>query len=209
VATVGYLAPERLAGEPASSRSDLYSVGVVLYEALSGRRAFTGDSPVAVMLAVDRGQTEPLSNVAPAVPPALASVVDRAMAQRPEDRYASAREMSQALRRAQAGATAPTPAAALVETVPVPIEQTRASPRPARPSHGELHQAGPRRTPRVAGAIIGAVIAVVLVAGLTRGHDNAPRTPTSKSTSTNRPTTTTLPRGLEHALRQLEEAIGG
>src|SRR5438128_3374368 len=55
VATPGYLAPERLVGEAASQRSDLYSVGVLLYEALSGRRPFERDTPLAQMRAIERG----------------------------------------------------------------------------------------------------------------------------------------------------------
>ena len=76
VATVGYLAPERMGGEQASPRSDLYSVGVLLYEALSGRHPFTGDTPVAVMLAVEHGDVERLTNV----PQPFTTVVERAMA---------------------------------------------------------------------------------------------------------------------------------
>ncbi len=96
VATVGYLAPERMGGEQASPRSDLYSVGVLLYEALSGRHAFTGDTPVAVMLAVEHGDVERLTNV----PQPFATVVERAMARVPARRYQSAREMADALEHA-------------------------------------------------------------------------------------------------------------
>ena len=61
IATPGYLAPERLAGEPASCRSDLYSVGVLLYEALCGRRPFVGPTPLVVMREIERGSPEPLT----------------------------------------------------------------------------------------------------------------------------------------------------
>src|SRR5262249_17265382 len=72
LATVGYLAPERLGGDAASAQSDLYSVGVVLYEALTGIRVFTGDSPVAVMLAVEKGDVTPLPEARPDIPLDLA-----------------------------------------------------------------------------------------------------------------------------------------
>src|SRR5712691_6570277 len=79
VATPGYLAPERLAGEAASQRSDLYSVGVLLYEALSGRRPFERDTPLAMMLAVERGEAVPLRSHRPALSPDVVAVVERAM----------------------------------------------------------------------------------------------------------------------------------
>src|SRR5438552_6013679 len=97
VATPGYLAPERLAGEPASRQSDLYSVGVLLYEALSGRRPFEGDTPLAVMRAIERGQAEPLTSLQPPLPTGVIAVVERAMSRDPLQRFASAEEMAAAL----------------------------------------------------------------------------------------------------------------
>src|SRR5438128_1518146 len=86
VATPGYLAPERLVGEAASQRSDLYSVGVLLYEALSGRRPFERDTPLAVMRAIERGEAEPLISLRPALSPDVVAVVERAMSVDPNDR---------------------------------------------------------------------------------------------------------------------------
>jgi serine/threonine protein kinase len=97
IATPGYLAPERLAGAPASPQSDLYSVGVVLYEALSGRRPFEGDTPLAVMRAIERGDAEPLKWLRPALPADLVAVIERAMSRDPSQRFDSATQMADAL----------------------------------------------------------------------------------------------------------------
>jgi len=199
VATVGYLAPERLRGEQASPRSDLYSVGVLLYEALSGRRAFTGDSPVAVMLAVEHGDVEHLTDV----PQPIATVVERAMARRPAQRYQSAREMADALEHA----------ADVEATVPVARTQTLATPRPAltsdTPDREPPAPARSRRTARVIGAVVGALLALLIIAGLTQRHDAAPRTPTptTQPTTATHPPTATLPTGLERSMRHLEQAV--
>jgi hypothetical protein len=97
LATPGYLAPERLAGQPASERSDLYSVGVLLYEALGRRRPFSGDTPLALMRAIERGDAEPLNGLRPELPPAVVAVVERSMRVDPAERFGSAAEMAAAL----------------------------------------------------------------------------------------------------------------
>jgi serine/threonine protein kinase len=70
-----YLAPERLAGREASSASDVYAAGVVLYEALSGRRPFDGDDPFAVAMAARDGRATPLSSLRPAADPRLVAAI--------------------------------------------------------------------------------------------------------------------------------------
>lgn len=98
IGTVAYLAPEQVEGGPASPQSDLYSVGVVLYEALAGRKPYPGgDEPVAQARAVVEGGAPDIAALRPDVPPDLAAVVRRAMDRRPGDRYASAAAMRAAL----------------------------------------------------------------------------------------------------------------
>ena len=97
LATPGYLAPERIAGKPASERSDLYSVGVLVYEALSGRRPFRGATPLALMREIERGDAESLTALRPEVPATLVAVVARSMALDPDRRFGSAAEMAAAL----------------------------------------------------------------------------------------------------------------
>ena len=95
--TPGYLPPERLAGEPATARSDLYAVGVLLYELLTGSQPFTGDSPLLVTAAIERGEHRPLRERRPDVDRRLAEVVERAMDRDPARRFVSAAEMAVAL----------------------------------------------------------------------------------------------------------------
>jgi serine/threonine protein kinase len=97
IGTPAYLAPERLDGAPASPRSDLYSLGVVLYEALAGAKPFAGDVPVAVAHAIHEGTHRPLTEVRPDVDAGLAGVVEQAMARDPDARFPSAAAMAAAL----------------------------------------------------------------------------------------------------------------
>ena len=91
--TAAYFSPEQAEGKGVDARSDIYSLGVVLYEMAVGRPPFTGDSPVAVASKHVRDQPV-LPRVAnPAVPAALEAVIMKAMAKDPADRYASAEEL--------------------------------------------------------------------------------------------------------------------
>jgi predicted Ser/Thr protein kinase len=98
VGTPAYLAPEQLTGEPATPRTDLYAVGVLLYEALSGR--LPHDHPDVRRLLEQRAKTAhaPLRTVAPWVPESIARVVDRLLARAPEERPRSAAEVLALLR---------------------------------------------------------------------------------------------------------------
>jgi eukaryotic-like serine/threonine-protein kinase len=117
--TPRYLAPEQVAGAPATPASDLYSLGAVLYECLAGRPPFEADSAVAVALAHQQEPVPPLLEQAPGVPVALARVVERALAKDPGHRWADAVAMRTALEgpdlaghAAESAATVPTSLAA-------------------------------------------------------------------------------------------------
>ncbi|HEX2849154.1 MAG TPA: serine/threonine-protein kinase [Acidimicrobiales bacterium] len=110
VGTPAYVAPERIGGERATPAADIYSVGVVLYEMLTGQKAFPGANAVSVAYRVRHEAADPIREVRPDVPPALARVVERAMAKDPAGRYRSADEMAAAL------------AAAGEETTAVPLD---------------------------------------------------------------------------------------
>src|SRR5271155_5576893 len=91
--TAAYFSPEQAEGKGVDSRSDIYSLGVVLYEMVVGRPPFTGDSPVAVASKHVRDMPVLPREANPTVPPALEAVVMKAMAKNPDDRYASAEEL--------------------------------------------------------------------------------------------------------------------
>lgn len=118
--TADYLSPEQARGERLTASSDLYSLGVVMFEMLAGRPPFVG--PTAVSIAMQHASTypPPLHQFNPHVPPAVEQIVVKALEKEPEDRFLSAAEMRQALRycakelqiQAQANQTTPSPQAA-------------------------------------------------------------------------------------------------
>jgi serine/threonine protein kinase len=97
--TASYLSPEQAQGGPVDARTDIYSLGVVLYELLIGRPPFTGDSPVAVAYKQVNEAPIPPSQLNPDVPPRLDAVVMRALSKNPANRYQTALEFSEDLQR--------------------------------------------------------------------------------------------------------------
>ncbi|MDQ3328766.1 MAG: protein kinase, partial [Chloroflexota bacterium] len=150
--TPHYLAPEQARGDAVSPRTDLYAVGVMLYEMLSGRLPFEGENPMRVAYAHVFDEARPLVEVAPGVGGELATVVSRAMAKDPQERYGTAEEMLRALNNADTAsvpalATTTLPAAvagAGAPTVSMPVVRT-ASAQESRTSRA-VTIAGPSRT---------------------------------------------------------------
>src|SRR5262245_20723835 len=103
IGTAQYLSPEQAKGEPVSPASDLYSVGIVLNEMLTGSVPFTGDTPLEIAMKHLSAVPEPPSAATPGVPHELDAVVLRALAKQPEDRYQSAKEMDADLARVGQG----------------------------------------------------------------------------------------------------------
>jgi eukaryotic-like serine/threonine-protein kinase len=99
--TAEYLSPEQARGWGLDGRSDLYSLGVVLYELITGRVPFSGDTPVAVASQHLHRRPQPLRALRPDVPPDLERVVLRCLEKDPDDRYASAGALRAALRAAR------------------------------------------------------------------------------------------------------------
>jgi eukaryotic-like serine/threonine-protein kinase len=94
----GYVAPERLLGETLHSRCDVYGLGLVMYEMLTGRAAFTGQTAIDTHRAVLQDDVPPVHTLNPAVPVTLSTIVACAMARNPALRYRSARHMLNAIR---------------------------------------------------------------------------------------------------------------
>jgi non-specific serine/threonine protein kinase/serine/threonine-protein kinase len=126
VGTPAYLAPERAMGEPATPQSDLYSLGVVLYEALTGTKPFPGKTPVAIAAAAVQGSAQDPLLLRPDADRQFVSVIARAMALDPAQRYATAAEMAADLRRPAPPVTAIMPAGS-------PLGARSAPPRPSPP----------------------------------------------------------------------------
>jgi hypothetical protein len=97
VGTAQYLPPERLMGNDATASGDLYSLGVVLYEALAGRRPFDGDTPLALVRAIESSTPTPIGEVRADVDAGFARAIDGATAKDPRQRFESAAAMSAAL----------------------------------------------------------------------------------------------------------------
>jgi serine/threonine-protein kinase len=103
VGTAQYLSPEQARGETVDARSDLYSAACLLYEMLTGRPPFIGDSPVSVAYQHVREIHEPASSLNPEVSPALDSVLAKALQKNRDDRFQDAAAFRRALRAARAG----------------------------------------------------------------------------------------------------------
>jgi serine/threonine-protein kinase len=109
--TPGYMAPELIQGRPTVPATDLYAVGVILYQALSGRLPFGGESLFELMHKHVSATPPPLREMRPDIAPALEAVIARAMAKDPAMRFAGAHQMAEALRAALSGNTSDLPTA--------------------------------------------------------------------------------------------------
>ena len=93
IGSVHYISPEQAKGDTTDAKADIYSVGVMMYEMLSGKLPFESDSPVSVAIKQIADTATPLRELNPAVPEALAAITERAMAKEPRERYPSAQAM--------------------------------------------------------------------------------------------------------------------
>jgi eukaryotic-like serine/threonine-protein kinase len=105
--TAQYLSPEQARGAPVTASSDLYSVGIVLYEMLTGKVPFNGDSAIEIAMKHLNELPKPPSKIRPEIPEELDQVVLRALVKAPEDRYQSAEEFAEDLHRVEAGLPLP------------------------------------------------------------------------------------------------------
>ena len=164
--TAQYLSPEQARGEVVDARSDLYSTGVVLYELLTGRAPFTGDSPVAIAYQHVSEQALPPSQIDPEVTREVDAVVMRSLAKSPDDRYQTAAEFRADVERAVMGV--PT-SAALTAAVPMIVadETQRLDALPATEVYAvDTEPPRGRRAQRGAGFVAAVTIGVLALIGL-------------------------------------------
>jgi eukaryotic-like serine/threonine-protein kinase len=181
--TAQYLSPEQARGAPVTAASDLYSAGVVLYEMLTGKVPFTGDSAIEIAMKHVNELPKPPSSLRPEIPPELDQIVLRALAKDPEDRYQTAEEFIEDLERVEAGlpisrstataATAILAGAAVGESTELLSESaTRVAPPPippqARPPYppSSPYDEPPRRRRRwVPWLLVALLLAAAILAG--------------------------------------------
>ena len=91
--TAAYMSPEQAEGKPVDSRSDLFSLGVMLYEMATGQRPFTGDTSISIISSIVKDTPRPITELNPSLPRDLGRIVRRALAKDPERRYQSAKDL--------------------------------------------------------------------------------------------------------------------
>jgi len=139
VGSPAYMAPERVRAGVGTAQSDIWSVGVVLFEMLSGKLPFEGETNSALLAAIVADPPRPLLEVAPELPPALGAIVARCLRKRPDDRYASVDTLAHELRQFEADSPARVPSEESV-TVSATIARrpVRSSAAQRGPSRGKL-----------------------------------------------------------------------
>ncbi|MGI9030748.1 MAG: serine/threonine-protein kinase [Ilumatobacteraceae bacterium] len=183
IGTPKYLAPEQIAGDPATPATDLYAAGVVLYEMVAGAPPFDGPSPMELAWAHHHAPVPDVRVARPDVPPALAATISTAMAKDPVQRFATADAMRRARIRPPAPAT-PAAATALLAAPVLPPTVVGPASSPPPPPAAPRSDPGPSPARRRWGWILAlAVLLAVAAAAIVLGRDDDPTDPTSPPTT--------------------------
>lgn len=158
-----YLPPDVARGHPPGARSDLYSLGVTLYQALAGRPPFDGQTPAEVILKHAEAPIPPLQELAPHAPPALCRIIHRLLCKDPADRYPSAQAVLEALEGVEGPGGRP-------PSAPRAVSVTATMAVPTRPAPGDDRAARRRRWPLALAAGIGAACIALALALLLAGR---------------------------------------
>ncbi|MGF1473591.1 MAG: Stk1 family PASTA domain-containing Ser/Thr kinase [Rubrobacteraceae bacterium] len=159
--TASYMSPEQALGESVDPRSDLYSLGVVLFEMLTGQLPYTADNPVAVSMKHVNESLRPPKEVNPEIPASLDAVVTKLLAKDPADRYQGATELAEDLRRVRAGLP---PLA--VDPVDAGTKPTRLEPRQILPPPPPPVPARRRRRRSTPWILVSIFLLLALLGGL-------------------------------------------
>jgi eukaryotic-like serine/threonine-protein kinase len=198
IGTPQYLSPEQAEGKTATEASDIYSLGVVLYECLAGRRPFDAESPIATALAHVREQPPPLPDD---IPVAMRRTVETALAKDPGDRFTSVAELAAAL----SGGPVPegtrtTPALAAVEDDTYGRGTRVLAPTPVGASAADADERRRRGIPAWVGWVAAAIAVVLIVLLLiklsndnNRNDDSGGPSSSPSATSSSAPTTSKAP----------------
>ncbi|MBE5815135.1 MAG: Stk1 family PASTA domain-containing Ser/Thr kinase [Clostridiales bacterium] len=168
VGSVHYSSPEQATGSVVEATSDIYSTGVVLYEMLTGRVPFVGDTPVAVAMQHINDAPPQVIELAPETPPAVIAVLMKALAKSPADRYQTARDMADALLKAKEGIMDPSAANAAAQLYAPPQpqqEQPKVKPRQQTQTMGKKRLSRKQRKTIVATCAMLAIVVAMLVVG--------------------------------------------
>ncbi len=165
IGTATYFSPEQAQGLPADERSDVYSLGIVLYELLCGKPPFTGDSPIAVAYQHVSEQAPPIESMIPDVPRSVAAIAEHAMEKKPDDRYQTADEFRADLLR-YLGGSEPLAAAGVLAAAATAIipPAAAAPPVPGGPISATAFDAPTdERSPAGYWAAVGALVVILLL----------------------------------------------
>jgi serine/threonine protein kinase len=161
VGTPAYMAPEQVAGKPVDYRTDIYSLGLMLYEMFTGSPAFTAENPVAVALKQMREAPPRPRTIEPMIPPALERAILKCLEKEPARRYQSVAELETALRSPSTGASAAPAAAGYASTYAT---------QPARSASPVIYSSvAPKEPPRRGKSALSLLLQALVLAGAAWG----------------------------------------
>jgi eukaryotic-like serine/threonine-protein kinase len=189
VGTVAYLSPERLTGKPATPADDLYAVGAVGYEALTGRRAYPQDTLGSLSQAIMTQRPPALAALRPEIDPALAALVERAMEPRGQWRFGSATEMLAALSGRNPGLVgAPRPSTMVMTSPLPPMPPAARGPAPGR----RTPMSRTRKLVALAAGLLAVIITATAFIVDSWTHPTPMPSAPATTTSTTNPTTSAI-----------------